>query len=81
LKSVLKYGKKQFAIDENRRDTYEHSMDSGHGPSVLATFEGELKQLMAVCLDFLFISWNERPKEGGGGGGKDGGGGAFIREK
>ncbi|KAF3973805.1 hypothetical protein ACB098_01G077700 [Castanea mollissima] len=50
LKSVLKYGKKQFVVDENRRDTYQHSLDSGHGPSVLGTLEGELKQLMAVGL-------------------------------
>ncbi|KAF5455640.1 hypothetical protein F2P56_025192 [Juglans regia] len=51
LKSVVKYGKKQFAIDENRRDTYKDFLDSGHGPSVMATLEGNWKQLMAVGLN------------------------------
>lgn len=51
LKSVLKNGKNQFAIDENRRDTYKHSMDSGHGLSILGNLQGELKQLIAVGLD------------------------------
>lgn len=49
MKAVLKYGKKQFTVDENRRDAYKDSMASGHEPSVLTTFEGELKQLMVVC--------------------------------
>jgi hypothetical protein len=55
LKSVLKNGKNQFAIDENRRDTYKHSLDSGHGLSILTNLEGELKQLMAVCISFFFF--------------------------
>lgn len=54
MKSVLKNGKNQFAIDENRRDTYKHSLDSGHGLSILANLEGELKQLMAVCIYIYF---------------------------
>lgn len=45
----MKYGKKQLPIDENRRDTYKNAVDSDHGPPVLATLEGEAKQLMAVC--------------------------------
>uniref|UniRef100_A0A6N2LFI7 Bromo domain-containing protein n=1 Tax=Salix viminalis TaxID=40686 RepID=A0A6N2LFI7_SALVM len=49
VKAVIKYGKKPFVLDENKRDTYKHSLDS-HEPSVLMTFEGELKQLMAVGL-------------------------------
>lgn len=57
MKSVLKNGKNQFAIDENRRDTYKHSLDSGHGLSILANLEGELKQLMAVCKIFFFLSF------------------------
>ena len=78
MKSVLKYGKKQFAVDENRRDTYQHSLDSGHGPSVLTTLEGELKQLMAVCtrvccFSFLYFVSLLLGKRGGGGD-------AFIRK-
>ncbi|KAL5713807.1 hypothetical protein ACHQM5_015852 [Ranunculus cassubicifolius] len=53
LKGIsMKYGKKNYVLDENRRTTYNlsHSLNSGHTPSVLATFEGEKKQLMAVGL-------------------------------
>ncbi|KAJ7966979.1 Bromodomain-containing protein [Quillaja saponaria] len=50
LKAVLKYGNKQFGIDETRRDTYKHPLTNGHAPPVLATVEGEVKQLMAVGL-------------------------------
>ncbi|CAK7346021.1 unnamed protein product [Dovyalis caffra] len=49
VKAVMKYGKKPFVIDENKRDTYKHPLGS-HEPSVLTTFEGELKQLMVVGL-------------------------------
>ncbi|XP_011041214.1 PREDICTED: uncharacterized protein LOC105137233 [Populus euphratica] len=49
VKAVIKYGKKPFVLDENKRDTYKHPLDS-HEPSVLMTFDGELKQLMAVGL-------------------------------
>lgn len=56
MKAVLRYGKKQFTLDENKRDTYEDSLSSGHEPSVFTTFEGELKQLMVVCvIQVLFI--------------------------
>ncbi|KAH9693887.1 Bromo domain-containing protein [Citrus sinensis] len=51
VKAVLKYGKKQFTVDVNRRDTYHDSMASRHEPSVLTTFEGELKQLTVVGLN------------------------------
>lgn len=53
MKAVIKYGKKPFVLDENKRDTYKHSLDS-HEPSVLMTFEGELKQLMAVMSEETF---------------------------
>ncbi|KAL9395218.1 hypothetical protein Peur_014503 [Populus x canadensis] len=49
VKAVIKYGKKPIVLDENKRDTYKHPVDS-HEPSVLMTFDGELKQLMAVGL-------------------------------
>ncbi|KDP36784.1 hypothetical protein JCGZ_08075 [Jatropha curcas] len=50
LKAVLKYGKKPYAVDENRRDTY-HPLASTHEPSSLNIFEGELKQLVTVGLN------------------------------
>lgn len=56
MKAVLKYGKKPFALDENRRDTYRHPLASMHEPSVTTAFGGELKQLMVVCKKkFLII--------------------------
>lgn len=60
MKAVLRYGKKQFTLDENKRDTYKDSLSSGQEPSVFTTFEGELKQLMVVCpilpiIDFFQI--------------------------
>ncbi|WCJ40014.1 DNA-binding bromodomain-containing protein [Euphorbia peplus] len=48
--SSFKNGKKQFVIDENRRNTYMQFSDSGREPSVLATFDAERKQLVAVGL-------------------------------
>ncbi|KAM1233979.1 hypothetical protein TB2_003523 [Malus domestica] len=47
-----KLGKKQFVFDENRRNTYNqtHPSASGRESSVLTTFDGERKQLMAVGL-------------------------------
>ena len=53
MKAVIKYGKKPFVLDENKRDTYRHPLDS-HEPSVLMTFDGELKQLMAVMSEETF---------------------------
>ncbi|KAG6785567.1 hypothetical protein POTOM_007131 [Populus tomentosa] len=47
VKAVMKYGKKPFVLDENKRDTYKHPLGS-HEPSILSTFEGELKQLVVV---------------------------------
>lgn len=49
LRSVLRYGKKQFPVDENRRETYRQSLAPEHEPSVLSGLEGEWNQLMAVC--------------------------------
>ncbi|PIA56844.1 hypothetical protein AQUCO_00700890v1 [Aquilegia coerulea] len=47
-----KFGKKHYVLDENRRNTYKqsHTFANGHSQSVLATFDGEKKQLMAVGL-------------------------------
>ncbi|XP_050376633.1 uncharacterized protein LOC126794030 isoform X2 [Argentina anserina] len=50
LRSVLKYGKKQFPVDENRRQTYRQSLASEHESSGLAGMEGEWNQLMAVSV-------------------------------
>ncbi|XP_059448013.1 uncharacterized protein LOC132179308 isoform X3 [Corylus avellana] len=48
----IKHGKKQFVLDENRRKTYNlsHPSVGGREPSVLTTFDGERKQLLAVGL-------------------------------
>ncbi|XP_074275582.1 uncharacterized protein LOC141599467 [Silene latifolia] len=48
----MKYGKRQIVLDETRRNTYKHScaLASRHEPSVLNTFLGERKQLIAVGL-------------------------------
>ncbi|XP_020535536.1 uncharacterized protein LOC105635519 isoform X2 [Jatropha curcas] len=46
----MKYGKKQFSFDENRRNTYKQSSAGGREPSVLTTFDSERKQLMTVGL-------------------------------
>ncbi|KAL6982600.1 hypothetical protein U1Q18_015988 [Sarracenia purpurea var. burkii] len=52
LKAEAKNGKKQFSLDENRRATYKQfrRLAFGHEPSVLTTFNGDLKQLMGVGL-------------------------------
>ncbi|XP_057974429.1 uncharacterized protein LOC131162213 [Malania oleifera] len=53
LKGVtMKNGKKQFNVDENRRDTYNQSPVSAleHELSVLPALSDELKQLMVVGL-------------------------------
>lgn len=58
----IKHGKKQVVFDENKRKTYKQSHPSvgGREPSVLTTFDGERKQLLAVritlMLSFLFNS-------------------------
>ena len=53
----LKHVKKQFPLDENRRNTYKqfHASAGGREPSVLSTFDAERKQLMAVCITLLPI--------------------------
>ncbi|KAJ9186334.1 hypothetical protein P3X46_001917 [Hevea brasiliensis] len=50
LKAVLKYGKKPYEVDENRRDTYKRPSASAHGSSSLNLF-GQMKQLMVVGLN------------------------------
>ncbi|XP_054799644.1 uncharacterized protein LOC129304044 isoform X2 [Prosopis cineraria] len=50
LKAVLRYGKKQFMVDETKRDTYKHPVATENDPPVLATIE-EFKQLIAVGLN------------------------------
>lgn len=52
MRGNLKNGKKQFVLDENRRNTYMqlHPSACGREPSVLTTFDGERKQLMPVSV-------------------------------
>lgn len=66
LKGVLKSGKNDnMAVDENRRDTYNHSLSCGDWPSVFGNFDGDLKQLITVCcvlvpcfyLMFMYMYW------------------------
>ncbi|KAK7409864.1 hypothetical protein VNO78_00232 [Psophocarpus tetragonolobus] len=48
VKAVLRCGKKQFAVDETRRDTYRNPVNLGNERPVLTTVEDEFKQLLAV---------------------------------
>lgn len=48
LKAVLRYGKKQFMVDETRRDTYKYLATPENESPVLDTIEEEFKQLIAV---------------------------------
>ncbi|XWS24606.1 hypothetical protein CRYUN_Cryun28dG0117300 [Craigia yunnanensis] len=50
VKAVMKYGKKQFSVDENRRDTYNLSLTSGPEQPIFSSLDGELKQLIPVGL-------------------------------
>ncbi|KAK8353951.1 hypothetical protein V6Z12_A05G191700 [Gossypium hirsutum] len=50
VRAVMKCGMKHFAVDENRRDTYNHSSTSGHEQRTFSTLDGELKQLIPVGL-------------------------------
>ncbi|GMI91398.1 bromodomain-containing protein 1 [Hibiscus trionum] len=50
VKAVTKYGMKHFAVDENRRDSYNHSLTSGHEQCTFSTLDGEVKQLVPVGL-------------------------------
>lgn len=49
----MKYGKKQFPVDENRRDTYGHTLAAGHVQTILDALEGEWKELMPVCITIM----------------------------
>ncbi|PON34299.1 Bromodomain containing protein [Parasponia andersonii] len=57
LRSVIKYGKKHFAVDEYKRDTYRFPLPSGYEPSTLAALEGEQKQLIEVDDAYLEHSY------------------------
>ncbi|CAN4123106.1 unnamed protein product [Withania somnifera] len=50
LRADMKYGKKHFSIDENRRDTYQqfHPSASCSESSFLWNTDGDMKRLMAV---------------------------------
>jgi bromodomain-containing protein 7/9 len=52
LKADMKYGNKQFLLDETRRDTYKefHPTAAGYEPFALYNVGGDMKQLMAVGL-------------------------------
>lgn len=51
-----KFGRKLFAVDENRRSTYNASdQPVTRTESVLATFESEMKQLVVVCNKQLIV--------------------------
>lgn len=54
----MKYGKKHFSVDENKRDTYQllHPCASSREPSLLWNAD-DLKQLMAVCTESLCYSF------------------------
>ncbi|XP_047955608.1 uncharacterized protein LOC125201506 [Salvia hispanica] len=56
LRADMKYGKKQFTIDENRRDTYRefHPLSPTNNPSAFANSGGDMKQLMMVGLQESF---------------------------
>jgi len=47
---MMKHGKKNIVLDENRRNTYmqSFSLTSREEPSVLTTFDGERKHLIPV---------------------------------
>lgn len=47
---MQKCGKKQFAVDENRRNTYRQLLACGDGQMILDALEGEWKELMPVCI-------------------------------
>ena len=49
---TMKHGKRHFVPDENRRNTYKlfHPLAAAREASVLTTFDGEKKQLLAVCI-------------------------------
>lgn len=53
----MKHGKKHFVVDESRRNTYKqaHISSGPREPSVMTTFDGQRRQLMAVCIILLFF--------------------------
>ncbi|XP_073145005.1 uncharacterized protein [Henckelia pumila] len=52
LRADMKYGKKHFTVDENRRDTYGqfHPLSYGSEPNVLSSSIGDVKRLVPVGL-------------------------------
>ncbi|XVF63526.1 hypothetical protein PTKIN_Ptkin09bG0093800 [Pterospermum kingtungense] len=50
VRAVNKYGRKHFAVDENRRDTYSNLLTSGHEQPIFSNLHGELKRLIPVGL-------------------------------
>lgn len=52
LRADMKYSKKQFTVDENRRDTYRqfHPQSSANNSSVLTNSMGDMKRLVLVGL-------------------------------
>lgn len=55
VKAVLRYGKKQFVVDETRRDSYKLPVTSGNEGPLLTTVEDEVKQLLAVRTSVFFF--------------------------
>lgn len=52
LRADMKYGKKQFVVDENRRDTYRqfHPLSPPNDSSSFANSKGDMKRLVTVCM-------------------------------
>ncbi|KAL3655164.1 hypothetical protein CASFOL_000950 [Castilleja foliolosa] len=52
LRADMKYGKKQFAVDETRRDTYTqfHPLSTANNSSALSNSIGDMKRLVPVGL-------------------------------
>jgi len=55
VKAVLRYGKKQYTVDETRRDSYKIPVTSGNEGPLLTTVEDEVKQLLAVRTSVFFL--------------------------
>ncbi|GKU98166.1 hypothetical protein SLEP1_g11200 [Rubroshorea leprosula] len=50
VRAVMKYGMKHFPVDENKRDTYNNSLNSGDEQFLFGTLDGRFKQLIPVGL-------------------------------
>lgn len=52
LKADMKYGKKHFTVDENRRDTYKqfHPSASSNGQSCLSNAPVDMRRFIPVCV-------------------------------